>query len=238
MKKLILILVAILFCSELLAQKANTELGLHFLFTSTREYWSLMDGNLGFKTTVGFPTFNDKDLYDDFYKQESITQKRTGTPEFFVRQRVYNNWWVKVNASYIRHHVFSTDTTYDSWYTGGTTYYNYNSNFKEIALGIAPQYQWYNKKRLYINSGINFNLSLWQFATEKKGFSCGCFNCEEFNESYRRSGLSFHSLLSTHSIAYRVYNRFNLGYETMLGYDNATNSFVFRNAIFASVMFK
>lgn len=237
MKKILLAGLISVLSSIAFSQTSNTEIGLHFLSTSTKRYWSMSSLEGSYKTTIGFPIFNDKYSFNPFYEEEKIVQKQIGTPVVFFRQRIYKNWWIRTHAFYLNSNVFNTDTLDVYFGTSGCSYYDYNARFNEFIFGMAPQYQWYNKKRLYINSGIEFNMSLWKLELEQNGLKCGCFYCGPFSDVRRKSGLSFQSFFSTHSIAYRVYGRVNLGFETKLGYDRESNNCGMMNSLFASLAF-
>jgi hypothetical protein len=152
-------------------------------------------------------------MYGDYDKISNVKTKGLYIPGIFIRQRVFRNLWVRGSAEIYFQQSKSEKPFSMQMGTSSTSYNQYDVTKKGINVDYAVQYQWINKKNLWIFTGLESQL-IWQRRIDKSnGYTGGCFGGSTL-QSQTKNYLHLYSFpFITNSVSYRIYRNLFLGYE-------------------------
>lgn len=216
MKFLSIFLLVISCLSSSEAQTKN-EVGITLLSVS-----SYMDGMKNGRYTYKLRSespFRSVNKYSHRFSERADLNSGTFvTPQLFARKKIFKNFWFKGTIEYSKSKIDAEHTFYESWGTSSSTYNIFHFQQSGFVFSMAPQYQWLNKKFIYIHSGIESVISSQRYQTITAGESFGCFGGGPFSENSDVVSTAFESLLFTTSVGLKVLKNINVRYEIQSGF--------------------
>ena len=216
MSRTILFILSLSFTWKAFAQKHTTELGFR-LVNASNFIEQNGRGDSYFRTSIKSSLIYQQEvssgMYFDFYKIKEIKTKGVYLPGIFLRQRIFKNIWIRALAEIYSIRSISESPFDIQMGTSSTSYSRYDVTKKGINIDYAIQYQWMNKKKLLLATGLESQFSWHRRIDKSVGYTCGCFNSSTL-EPQSKTLLQFFSFpFITNSVSYKVNKNFFVSYE-------------------------